>query len=351
MPRKDDIINAIRNSHIFLKVPELQGATVKLNSYGFPFVYSGGFNMVFHLTKNLKKWAFRVWHIGFQQQKDRFQIISKYLEQQKLSYFADFIYDEKGLLVNGEFVDTIRMEWFEYDLLKDYIEKNLNNKQKLKELANNFMVMCEDLHKHKISHGDLQHGNILVDNYGNIKLIDYDSVCVPDIQGTDELVKGLKGYQHPSRIITVNKASLKTDYFSELIIYLSLCGFVENPQLWNNFNVRNTEVLLFSHVDFANFQQSDIYRELYYINSSKIKDLLSICNDYLSKSSYLDIEPFQSIKDPPKPPKPPKKQQKESVSIEPPVTIFVSKYCNKCGKPYNKLTSNFCSYCGKKRKQ
>lgn len=29
--------------------------------------------------------------------------------------------------------------------------------------------------------------------------------------------------------------------------------------------------------------------------------------------------------------------------------LFVSKYCNQCGKPYNKSTSKFCSYCGRKR--
>ena len=34
---------------------------------------------------------------------------------------------------------------------------------------------------------------------------------------------------------------------------------------------------------------------------------------------------------------------------EPLTPYFVSKYCNQCGKPYNKPTSNFCSYCGKKR--
>lgn len=294
---KTDIINAIKNSNIFLKVPELNGATVELRSDGQPRFFTGGFTMVFQFTKNSKKWAFRVWHTGFNQQKERFQNISKYLEKQRLRYFADFIYDEKGLLVNGELVDTIRMEWFDYDLLKGYIEKNRNDKQKLQKLADNFLVMCEDLHKHKISHGDLQHGNILVDNQGYIKLIDYDSVCVPDIEGFDELITGLKGYQHHSRLKSGNKASLKADYFSELIIYLSLCSLAENPQLWDKFNVKTTEILLFGQEDFANIQKSDIYKELSKINSDIINTLLKIYTDYLSKSSYLDLEPFYLSKE------------------------------------------------------
>ena len=345
MPNKNDIINAVKNSKIFLKIPSLQGADVKRKLNDQPLFFTGGFNMVFKLTKNDETWALRVWHTGFKQQKDRFRAISNYLELQNLPYFADFIYDEKGLLVAGEFIDTIRMKWFDYDSLKDYIEKNLRDKRRLQNLANAFLIMCEDLHKHRISHGDLQHGNILVDNYGNIKLIDYDSVCVPNIAGENELVTGLRGYQHPSRLNSINKASLKADYFSELIIYLSLCGFAENPELWHKFNVKDTEVLLFSEEDFKNFQYSDVYAELYSIKSCRIHDLLSVCIDYLSKSSYLDLEHFQTINDLPNPPRPMR------TTTNPPKQLqTLSAYCNKCGKPYHNFAlSKFCSYCGKAR--
>jgi hypothetical protein len=39
-------------------------------------------------------------------------------------------------------------------------------------------------------------------------------------------------------------------------------------------------------------------------------------------------------------------QQAVGIVAPPP---FVSKYCNHCGKSYNKPISKFCSYCGKKR--
>jgi len=296
MPRKADIITAVKNSNIFLKVPELSGATVKINSNGQPYVFTGGFTMVFQLTKNLKKWAFRVWHTGFNQQKERFQKISQYIANQSLPYFADFIYDEKGLLVDGELVDTIRMEWLEGNLLKKYIETNLYNQNKLLNLANNFSIMFGLLHHHKISHGDLQHGNILIDSQDNIRLIDYDSVCVPEIEGKEELVTGLRGYQHPSRLKHATKASLKSDYFSELIIYLSLCAIAEYPNLWNKYSVKDTEVLLFCDRDLDNLQQSNIYQDLLHHNSDKINSLLKVLIHYLSKSSYLELEPFDSYK-------------------------------------------------------
>jgi serine/threonine protein kinase len=300
MPNKSDIINTVNNLDTFLKVNELKGAIVKKQTNGQPFFFTGGFNMVFQLEKQSKKWAFRVWYISLQNLKERFQKISQYLTKQKLSYFADFIYDEKGLLVNGELVDTIHMEWLDGLLLKDYIEQNLQDKQKLLNLAESFLTMCKELHKCKISHGDLQHGNIIIDKSDKIKLIDYDSICVPDIEGQEELVTGLKGYQHPSRIKSKNKTSLKADYFSELIVYLSIIAISEKPYLWNDYKVEESDVLLFSDDDFENFSQSKIYKELSNGFSDNVNDLLKILTKYLSKLSYLDLEPSESYLTPPK---------------------------------------------------
>ena len=59
---QQDIITAIKNSDTFLKVPELLGAKPKLNKNGSLYCFTGGFNMVFQLEHQNKKWAFRVWH-------------------------------------------------------------------------------------------------------------------------------------------------------------------------------------------------------------------------------------------------------------------------------------------------
>jgi hypothetical protein len=297
MANKQDIITAIKNLDIFLKVPELKGSTVKLNKNGSPFVYTGGFNMVFQLTKGIKKWAFRVWHVPMGETKKRYQAISKYLIEKNLPYFADFIFDEKGILVNGDLIDTIRMEWLDGDLFKKYIETNLNNKSSLDNLADNFVKMSQDLRDNKISHGDLQEGNILVTKSGEIKLVDYDSICIPEIEGQKELVTGLKGYQHPSRF-QGGKASLKADYFSELIIYISIKAIAEKPELWDKYQVKDTQYLLFSENDFENFETSNIYSDLKGINL-KTDKLLSILIEYLKIDNYTELNPFQSYLLPP----------------------------------------------------
>ncbi|MCD8408803.1 hypothetical protein [Tenacibaculum finnmarkense] len=297
MANKQDIITAIKNLDIFLKVPELKGAKVRLNKNGNPFAYVGGFNMVFQLEKDNKKWAFRVWHTAMGDTKKRYQSISKYLEEKKLPYFAEFIFDEKGILVNGELLDTIRMKWLDDMLFKKYIEKHINNPIILEKLADDFAIMCKDLRDNEISHGDLQEGNILVTENGEIKLIDYDSICIPSIDGQKELVIGLKGYQHPSRF-SASKASIKADYFSELIIYLSVKCFALNPKLWDKYLVKDTQYLLFTENDFTNFTNSNIYNDINGL-SKKTDELLAILTKFININSYLDIKPFSSSLLPP----------------------------------------------------
>ena len=288
---KQDIITAIKNSDIFLKIPELQGAKPRLNPNGSPFAFVGGFNMVFQLEHQNKKWAFRVWHVPMGEHKNRYRKISEYLSAKKLPYFADFIYDENGILVNGNLIDSIRMEWLEGKLLKEYLEKNLKNISKLTKLANDFLEMCKTLRSNKISHGDLQEGNILIEQNGNIKLVDYDSICIPEIEGQKELVTGLKGYQHPSRF-KAGKASLKADYFSELVIYLSIIALSENSNLWNKYQVKDTQYLLFSETDFEDFANSEIYNDLQKLSNS-VKSLTRILNSYLSENDYLNLTSFE----------------------------------------------------------
>lgn len=297
MVNKQDILTAIKNLDLFLKIPELNGAKARININGNPFVYVGGFNMVFQLTHNLKKWAFRVWHVPMGENKERYLAISKYLTNSKLPYFADFIYDENALLVNGELTDTIRMEWLDGVLLKDYCENNLTNKLKLEALANEFLEMSKTLRKNKISHGDLQEGNILVETTGKIRLVDYDSICIPEIEGQSELVTGLKGYQHPSRF-KGGKASLKADYFSELIIYLSILGIASKPNLWDKYQVKDTSYLLFTETDFEDIESAQVYNDLKGV-SPLIDTSLLILTKYLKTSHYLDLKPFTDYLLPP----------------------------------------------------
>ena len=139
----------------------------------------------------------------------------------QLSFLCEFQYIDKGINVEGNIYPTTRMRWIDGITIKDYICQNRNSKGLLIALANNFLKMTQALHSRSLAHGDLQHGNILVDKNHQLYLVDYDSFYCPRLKGEADTVTGLADYQHPARINN-KSVSEKLDYFSELIIYLSI---------------------------------------------------------------------------------------------------------------------------------
>lgn len=208
-----------------------------------PMFYPGGFGVVFPLeNSNGHKYAFRVWHKEIEGIRDRTNRIAQYLQNLNLPYFVEFDYVPGGLTVKEDdgqqVVDTVRMDWVEGDNLHDFItnSKEVDSpaefKRKMRVLAENFKKMFKDLHQAGISHGDLQHGNVVIKNDLSIKLVDYDSVYVPTIQGEKQITSGLTGYQHPLRKNSCFEAAPYDDYFSELIIYSGLLALSVMPELW-----------------------------------------------------------------------------------------------------------------------
>ncbi|RFZ90007.1 hypothetical protein D0C36_23555 [Mucilaginibacter conchicola] len=297
MADKDAIITAVKNLDICLKVPDMRGATLRLNKQRQPYLFSGGFNMVFQLSQLDKRWALRVWYVRTAIDQVRYRLISETLQKSNLPYFAKFRYETGGLIVGQQAEDIVLMEWLDGLLLKDYLSKHLNDPKTLRAFAEKFRDACEDLRIHQIAHGDLQEGNILVNDHGEIHFIDYDSICIPELVGQADVVTGLKGYQHPSRF-QESKASLKADYFSELIIYLSIVSLIYRPDLWDKYQVETTQYLLFTEDDLANLKHSDIYRDLSALND-EITELLSILERYLSITRYQDLEPMDTYLRPP----------------------------------------------------
>jgi serine/threonine protein kinase len=291
-PQVTQVVAAAKTPQL-IKDPFFEGNTVEILASGRPEMYAGGFSQVFSIKKDKEKWAFKVWIAEISKNKERYKVVKPYLQEVGLSYFLDFEYVEGGLLVEGLFLDTLRMRWIDGLGLSNYISMNLKNTDKLERLAANFLKMTDELHTHSISHGDLQHLNIFVTVDEELKLIDYDSICVPEIEGFPDITRGTGGFQHPSRLSSGYFASTRIDYFSELIIYISILAVSENPLLWDTHIVMQAgDRLLFMPEDFLNFQASTIRRDLLLL-SDRIKKLVKILDDYLA--SHLLLSPLKSF--------------------------------------------------------
>lgn len=297
-PRRADYAQAVGNfPHVSILDATLRAGTPVRGPNNLLLVYSGGFSSVFPLEVGSNTFALRCWVQDIGDAEIRYQEISTYLKQRNLPYFVEFEYIPEGILVNGTRWPITRMEWAEGETLCQFVESNLHDPGVLRTTAAEFLKMVESLHNHQMSHGDLQDGNILLRRTGTdveIKLIDYDSVFVPALQGYPEIIVGLPQYQHPHRSHSGGFASEKVDYFSELVIYLSLRALAEKPALWSQFNGGTDGALLFVADDFKNPSQSNVFRELESL-SPDVKLLTSKLKEFCAKSSIGQLEPLEAL--------------------------------------------------------
>ena len=124
----------------------------------------------------------------------------------------------------------------------------------------------------------------------SLVLVDYDSMFVPELNGMPDEIKGLVGYQHEAR--WKNKlVSEKADYFSELVIYLSLKALAKMPSLWKDLNMEDTETLLFSGEDIQSKGSSNIFRLLK--TDSELVPLVDKLCEFMDKPTIEDLTPLE----------------------------------------------------------
>ena len=253
----------------------------------------GGFSIVFPVDVDGSKWAFRCWHHTLDNDQARIKLLSTELKKVSLPYFIDFEYEDNGIVVNGAVYPTTRMKWINGRDIKDYICYNRNNRHKLFKLATDFFVMTQDLHRLSIAHGDLQYENIIVNQYGKIFLIDYDSMYVPALSymNSKNSTNGKEGYQHPAREKCVN-SNPKLDYFSEVVILTSILAIAYNPGLIDKYNMEDSDTMLFKKDDFRNLTSSGIYSELSSLGDLVVV-LLNVLSSYLREQDITKLEPLE----------------------------------------------------------
>lgn len=291
MSSRTEIVTAMSNS-VCHKADELKGGSV-IKKGSRVVQYAGGYNNVFpYIDKNGKKVAVRCWWADIDQAKERCYRISEFLKKDTSHYFVNFKYVDNALLIAGALHPVVVMDWVEGQTLKNYVNEKKPSKAVFLDLAEKFLDMVKYLHSQNIAHGDLQHGNIMVRPDGSLALIDYDSMYVDSLNGFTDVVKGLPGYQHPAR--DKNRIlNPKLDYFSELVIYLSLHIFAESPELWDEYV--DTEDLLFSMADFADLKHSKLYAAYYNSASPIVSQLMKELENALGIDDINKLEPIESL--------------------------------------------------------
>lgn len=278
-PRKAEYQQAVRNPAGAFDDPELASAQPELESDGMPRVLSGGHAAVFLLKTDRGKVAVRCFLNQTVDRQSRYAAITKGLAALKTSGrspFARFEYVQKGICVQGMWYPILKMDWTEGLLLCEYLHANWSNSAAVRAIADKWLSMSKLLRSARIAHGNLQPPNIFVGH--EIKLIDYDGVFVPSLQGRQSEELGSVDYQHPKR--THAHFGEYIDNFSDWVIYCSLVAISTDPRFCKFANFEQNQ-LLFRRADFVSPPAAEVFFRLKGHRSPELRTLGTTIEEFL----------------------------------------------------------------------
>ncbi len=270
LPTPQQYQEAVQTPEFSFSDNELRAATPLLDSLGLPRPISGSFATVFQMQCKGKVIAVRCFLREVPDQHRRYVEIQQHLNKARLPYTVGFDYLKDGIRVGGARYPILKMEWVQGLSLASYVQRNLADPRALSVLAAHWLRMLDALRRAEIAHGDLQHGNVLVVG-DQLKLIDYDGMYVPSLQGKGSNELGHRNYQLPTRSSTDFGPYL--DNFSGWVVYISLLALSIKPDLWNILS-GGDEALILRKRDFEDPVASEALGLIGRIQDSRIQNAL-----------------------------------------------------------------------------
>ena len=236
---------------------DLRAATVTTTRLGLPRVAAGNFALTYQLCQGGRRWAVRCFHRDSADRAKRYAAISQALASARGGPLVPIAYLPVGVRVGQSWFPITKMPWLDGRPLNRAVEAGLGSPSALADLERGFVALLAELRRLGLAHGDLQHGNILVEPSGALKLVDYDGMFVPALHGMHASESGDPNYQHPGRALQFNA---ELDRFAALVIVVALRALAHAPELWRTYNTGDN--LLFRRADFASPDTSALFREL-----------------------------------------------------------------------------------------
>ncbi len=255
-PGITDYSEAIQNPRLCFKGTGLAAGSVLVNQRRMPLVFSGAFACVYPMEVGGSKFAVRCFTREVKDQQTHYNHLSEYLINVLPPSFVHFEYMEDGINLKGTWYPIVRMEWVEGESLSSFVGSHLSDPGALRRVAAQWRGgPAASLRGLGIAHNDLQHGNIMVQADGSIRLVDYDDIYLPRFRGERSTEVGHKNYQHPLR--TAEDYDAYVDNFPSLVVYLSLLAIASAPNLWAAFF--NDDNLIFTRSDYADPGKSPLF--------------------------------------------------------------------------------------------
>lgn len=287
-PSAQEYNEAISDPRGCFENEQLAGGAVSVGANGVPQPISGGFASIYRIRSGERNWAVKCFLRDVPDHMERYHAVQKALSTCALPYFTNFEYLNQGIKVNNVWYPVLKMDWEEGDTLDSYIFKQVTNQANMMFLARSFKELVGKLNRASIAHGDLQHGNIIVQG-NRLRLLDYDTFFVQSLVGKGSNELGHPNYQHPRR--AQSHFGTYLDNFSAWSIYTSLIALSIDSSLWSKL-AGGDECLLFRASDYGDPLASYSFSMLEESGSAEIRNaarmLRSLCDKKPDEIPTLD---------------------------------------------------------------
>lgn len=281
------VLSTPQGIRIAFRDPALKASTVGLDAQRMPRVRSGAFAVVYKITlPDGRSQAVRLFLKDGDDRRERYALIHEHLATLPLPCLVAFSYaDDAFRAANGKRYPMMTMDWVEGETLFDWLHNRATrgDARAIAAVATKWRELIGSLRRANIAHGDLQHANVMVTRTGELKLVDYDGMCVPKLAGRRNLEIGVDPYQHPGRNADTTLAP-SLDNFSSLVIQACLSALAAEPGLWQEFVVAKlNEKILFRREDFEDPARSPLFQRLRRSADPQVQKLASVIADLWKK--------------------------------------------------------------------
>jgi eukaryotic-like serine/threonine-protein kinase len=269
-PAAGDYYKAVQAPARSFTVPKLRAAEFVWDSLG-PTLARGSSAVVFQASVEGKPQALRCYIRNDASSRDRYSALDAYLAEHDLSpYVSGTTWLDDAITVNRATWPVLTMEWIDGRTLNEYVDFLVTNSNAaaLTTLAAKWRELVALLQDGEFAHGDLQHGNVMVDQDGRLRLVDFDGVWIPQLaEHSPPSEFGHPNYQHPLQHVW----DRWLDTFSALVIYLSLVALGKDPALW--LALYNSKNLLFAKNDFFLPFETETWKQLAALGDPQVDEL------------------------------------------------------------------------------
>jgi eukaryotic-like serine/threonine-protein kinase len=296
-PASTDYFKAVQFPAQAFTLDSLQRAEFASDGLGLPTLAMGTSAVVFHAAVDKAPSALRCFIRSDASSRERYAALGEFLRTHDLKpYVTATTWIDAAIKVNEASWPVLQMEWIEGRTLDQYVGFLATGSEAagLAMLADRWREMIAVLQRAEFAHGDLQHDNVLVDQDGHLRLVDFDGVWIPALAGEPAPTEsGHHNYRHPQHSAAIAWGRW-LDTFSALVIYLSLVALSKDQGLWHFYNSDN---LLFQKADFVSPRGTRIWEHLEALGDGEVARLagrLADCCDprwVASKSLEMTIEP------------------------------------------------------------